>query len=262
MSLHLLYDGAVSVHFDEAKHVYRVDNEVVENASSVLDIMSKPMLLDWAGKEAIKAFKQASGKYGVAGRKEQDDAARAHREVRNAAARTGSSAHSWIERYILEQITGQLQLLKDPSDKKACSITKKFVAWAKQSSIEWLACERVVYSKKYGYVGTCDALCKLDGKLIALDFKTGSGVYTEAILQITAYLAALCEELAEYKEAERAILHIPASGTKVYWFDEQRMKDMTGSSRDEDLAAFLYLLGVLRWKQKNSDYWRWKKGLR
>jgi hypothetical protein len=56
----------------------------------------------------------------------------------------------------------------------------------------FLAAEQTVYSRRYGYAGTFDAIATLPGSggTVLLDVKTGNRVYPEACLQLAAYAAA------------------------------------------------------------------------
>jgi hypothetical protein len=54
----------------------------------------------------------------------------------------------------------------------------------------FLLAERTVFSRRYGYAGTLDAICVLGNRVTLLDVKTGRGVYPEACLQLAAYTHA------------------------------------------------------------------------
>jgi hypothetical protein len=55
----------------------------------------------------------------------------------------------------------------------------------------FLLAERTVYSRRYGYAGTFDAIATLPGHgMVLLDVKTGNRVYPEVCLQLAAYAAA------------------------------------------------------------------------
>jgi hypothetical protein len=64
----------------------------------------------------------------------------------------------------------------------------RFVA---QRKPVFLLAERTVYSRRYGYAGTFDAIATLPGLgVVLLDVKTGNRVYPEVCLQLAAYAAA------------------------------------------------------------------------
>jgi hypothetical protein len=87
----------------------------------------------------------------------------------------------------------------------------------------FLAAERTVYSRRYGYAGTFDTLATLPGHgLTLLDVKTGNRVYPEVCLQLAAYAAAdfigqpdtTTEELLPAIEAG-AVLHLQPGGYQL-----------------------------------------------
>ena len=62
----------------------------------------------------------------------------------------------------------------------------------KPQSIAW---DVPVFSEKYGYAGTIDYVCTIDGKTYIVDFKTSKQVWPEYELQVSAYKKPI--ELAE-----------------------------------------------------------------
>jgi hypothetical protein len=57
-------------------------------------------------------------------------------------------------------------------------------------------------SEKYGYGGTIDFLCYLDGVLTLVDFKTSKAIYDEMLLQLCAYVKLLQENGYDIKQAK------------------------------------------------------------
>jgi hypothetical protein len=80
-----------------------------------------------------------------------------------------------------------------------------------------------VYSRRYGYAGTFDAIATLPGLgLVLLDVKTGRRVYPEACLQLAAYAA--CEFVGDPDGRTEhpmpqvdtgAVLHLQPSGYRL-----------------------------------------------
>ena len=108
----------------------------------------------------------------------------------------------------------------------------------------WLASEQTVFSRRYGYAGTLDAIATLGGRVTLLDVKTGRGVYPEACLQLAAYAHA---DFAGHPDAtsERplppiaaaAVLHLRPGGYQL-------VPVPVGQAV---LEAFLAALAVFRW---------------
>lgn len=64
-----------------------------------------------------------------------------------------------------------------------------FSLWHKEAKPEFLDCEFAVWGD--GYAGSVDLLCKIDGQLFLIDFKTSQYVWPSMELQVSAYKHAL-----------------------------------------------------------------------
>ena len=133
-----------------------------------------------------------------------EEAVTQHRKKKEDAADTGKLVHNWIETYIKNKIAnGELPVY--PQDEKAMNGIIAFLKWEADNKVQWLESEKIVYSKKYQYVGTADAIAIINGVKYLVDFKTGKSVYSEAHLQVSGYIQAYNEELGEILEG--LILH-------------------------------------------------------
>lgn len=63
--------------------------------------------------------------------------------------------------------------------------------------------EHITYSEEFEFAGTIDFICRLDGVLTIMDWKTGNQVGNKESLQINAYMQAIGAKQAK-------IIHIPA----------------------------------------------------
>lgn len=74
---------------------------------------------------------------------------------------------------------------------------RAYVRWQRQYEFQPIANELLVYSLKYSYAGTLDAIgwINIKGKrnLIIADWKTGERIWQEYVLQVAAYAVALKE---------------------------------------------------------------------
>ena len=108
----------------------------------------------------------------------------------------------------------------------------------KGKDLKIVSLERKVYSKKYNYTGTTDALFKDNNdNYVMYDWKTSSGIYHGYLLQITGYAMALEEELGILIK-KGVIANFPKKGkTKLCEFD------IDSTMRDNFLACLkLYLM--------------------
>ena len=89
------------------------------------------------------------------------------------------------------------------------SIIEGFQAWFRDSDLQILASELMVYHPAYKYAGTIDLVCRHAGtaELVVIDVKTG-GVFDEAAMQVSAYATAL-EYLTNDPVSEAWVLQLP-----------------------------------------------------
>lgn len=125
------------------------------------------------------------------------EASKQHAKVKEEAADTGKQIHSLISRWIMGE-----KKIKIPDDPKIRSGFTAFMEYQAKMKVKWLESERIVYSKKYGYVGTADAIGKIGKDLILFDFKSSKpstmspdGIYPEHAVQTAGYQIAWEEEM-------------------------------------------------------------------
>lgn len=130
--------------------------------------------------------------------------------VLRKAGDRGTLVHQAIEQYGL---TGTAPNPQDfePEDRKRIQGVAK---WLLDVEPEFVVQEVRTASLNHRYVGTFDALCRIDGELWLLDWKTSKRVYPDQHFpQLCAYLEA--EKEAGYPDGEpvkSGIVHIPESG--------------------------------------------------
>jgi hypothetical protein len=119
------------------------------------------------------------------------EARRRSDEERDRAADFGTQAHALIEATIRGE-RPEVPPALEP-------VMTSFEAWRHEAGLEVHMAETLVYSARYRYAGTMDALAYRRGPgdasptLVALDWKTGNGLYPEYALQVAAYARALTE---------------------------------------------------------------------
>ncbi len=142
------------------------ENEKLASVSTVLGIVNKPGLVNWA---------VGLAKQGVD-----------HIEERDKAAELGTSLHKAIQSYLEEEIISPAGL-----GMITLGQLTRWIEWYKDSGITITATEKMVYHPVFKYAGTLDALGRdNDGKLVVLDWKSG-GLWPEMALQLAAYGKAL-----------------------------------------------------------------------
>lgn len=191
-----LYGDEVKLDFDSAAHAYRWNGDFIPGVTTILKILDKPALVQWAANCAVEYITNGYVARLEAGEMPDQtsflslcqEAKTAHRRLSRAATDIGSSVHTFAESYLADPKT------PPPADPQAAKGASALIEWANTHTIEPIHVERMVFSKKHFYAGTVDFFGHIDGELCVLDFKTSSGLYLEMLLQLAAYAVALEEE--------------------------------------------------------------------
>jgi hypothetical protein len=196
-----LYGGDVHLEFDDKAHAYfwREKGLPVAGVTSILSVLNKPALVQWAANCAAEYIANAY----VAARENGgeleptaflslcQEAKTAHRKLSSEATDIGSAVHAFAEKVLIDRRASL------PSDEKAAKGCAAFLDWFHAHKVEPIHVERMVFSRRWYYAGTVDMFGRLDDELCVLDFKSSSGLYLEMILQLAAYSVALEEETGE-----------------------------------------------------------------
>ena len=137
-------------------------------------------------------------------------------DAMDIAANFGIEAHAIIERMAMNDVNQRwesgLDLRPFRNDVESIeygSIVEGFQAWFRDSDLQILASELMVYHPAYKYAGTIDLVCRHEGTadLVVIDVKTG-GVFDEAAMQVSAYATAL-KYLTNDPVSEAWVLQLP-----------------------------------------------------
>ena len=229
--------------FDEKKHLYKLNGQAMTGVTTVLGVIAKPMLIQWAATEATKyvASKWMPDTIYRQSEIEEilDEAKVAHRKKKEEAGEKGTDIHAEVERLIKEAIlrtSGQIEGYQGELEQ-----IRHFVKWAKDNEVVFRGSEEKIYSKEWFMGGTCDFLCEIGGELWLGDIKTGSGIYPEHFFQCAAY-QKMYEEMGLQKNFKgNLILNLRKDGT----FEEKR-----SISNEDNLLAFQSALNLYRVQQK------------
>jgi hypothetical protein len=244
--------------FNEKAHRYTLDGKPLTGVTTVLSIISKPALIQWAANMAV-GYIEERFKNIIFPSKETDgiehvdcsykelfellkEAKTAHRRKKEEAADTGTLAHKWIE----DWINGK----NPPSDPLIDHMTCNFVKWAEENEVEFIEAEKKVYSRVHWYAGTLDFLCKINGRTYLGDLKTSSGIYDDYFFQTSAYQLALQELEPDLKIDGHVIINCTKEGkfNKKFSFDYEK-----------NIPVFLGALTIYRRKGELEKANPWKK---
>ena len=266
----VIYDGKYEVSRDTSHKYSILDTESGStlypvNVTAATGMVAKPFLVPWATKLGVDVgiASVKSGIYGTAGGSSSIDEiykrAQLHRKlVVKVSTDRGSMLHAVLESHIEGQMNG-VEITGDPKDNVVQGVLGNFITWYKQfKKVDWEATERCLFHEELGYIGTTDVLMQVDGESYILDFKTGSRVYPDHALQLSAYAEADFQENGYRRE--RLIIHFDGKKSeKMTVFHEKDLEKLTGGEHLDDYRAFKSALGLYRWKMKGKSRWELSK---
>ena len=153
----------------------------------------------------------------------------------NDAKNRGTTVHSIVEAY---KNGHPIDLDSIPTQFRGYA--KGFNKWVNDNKVEVVSKEKTVFSHKYGYAGTYDLVCKLNGTddIWLIDVKTGKAIYDEVELQLSAYKQALSEE------------GINVTRMGVILLTEDGDPEWKEKTEKYDIGSFLNAKGLWEWKNK------------
>lgn len=172
----------------KAHTIYRLANgDRVPGVTTICGVLAKPALIEWANRIGLE---------GIEMRRYVDD-----------KADIGTLAHDMV-------ICSLMGEEADTSDYSANQIEQarqafnSFSNWYKSHDVTLIDAEKELVSEEFKFGGKFDCYAKIDGVLTLLDFKTGSGIYPEHLIQVAGgYGILFNENLLQYGEVR--ILNIP-----------------------------------------------------
>jgi hypothetical protein len=198
-----LYNGAVNIEFDPDKHFYHVvgTNAKPDGVTTILGLIPK-YLLPWVARTTAD-YIQAGILARLAGEGAVettflaslcDEAKKEHTRKRDAAGDIGLLVHGFAEEVICGvEVDDEFWEVTPEEAHPGCLAFLQW--WNSVKPLENVESERIVFSRKLFYCGTCDLFATINGKPTVVDFKTGSGFYEDQPLQLAAYATAIEEEL-------------------------------------------------------------------
>lgn len=225
--------------FDAKEHIHTLDGKPLMGVTTVLKVISKPALIQWAANMAV-AHIIANALSGTKKTENNEDfaylvteslleeARTAHRKKKESAGDWGTNVHKAIEEWIKEGKEPELDIM-------GITVFQKFIDWVKENKVEFLESEKHVWSKDLWIGGIVDLVIKIDGKKYIGDIKTSSGIYDEAFFQMGAYNLCL-EEMGEHKDVEGYIV--------INLRKDGKMELKQAVDMETNKQAFKYALGL------------------
>ncbi|MFB7114057.1 hypothetical protein [Streptomyces sp. NPDC056291] len=190
----------------------------VPGVTSVVGQLPKDFLTFWAAKEAAEA---AVNNWDIVSKLCERDPKgaidylkNAHRRKSKEASDLGSACHDVFERLARGEVISDRSLHIDLKP-----FVRHFREFLDEVQPEFVYLEETVWHDTLGAAGSFDAIARVDGDLVVLDWKTSKSVYDSVALQLSAYRYADRIILAETGEsvpmpelAGGAVLHVRPEG--------------------------------------------------
>ena len=242
--------------FQEDGHKYFFDGKPLTGITTILKVLAKPALIQWAANMAVSHLALVGTPYYgpnndlidhyIVNGEQFNEAKVAHRKKKEEAGEIGTDVHSQIEEIIKSSIkyTGGVvhEIIKIALNQvESNEQLKHFVDWAIKNKVKFLVSEVRIYSKEYWLGGTCDFVCEIGKDVWIGDIKTGSGIYPEHFFQTAGY-QLLFKEMGLYPKIKG---HLILNLKKDFSFEEKR-----SISNEENRDAFLAALKLYRVMEK------------
>lgn len=217
--------------------------------TSAVNMLPKPFLQFWAAKSVAEfAVKNAGTLVQMVLDRDHDPVAavdwlkNAPRRDTGKAADMGTAVHDLVERIARGEDVG-------PIHPDYQGFVKGFREFLDRHQPEFLLMEETVWSEAHGYAGTFDAIARIHGETVVLDYKTTrSGVHAEVALQMAAY------RYADYIiRADGGRVPIPTlDGAAVLHLRPEEWSLVPVRADEEVHEAFLHLLATVNWERELS----------
>lgn len=246
-----LYKEKITIDFYEGKHSYVIRETgkrplSVTACTGIID-KSRPLII-WATRLAETHLCECLKNGVQITEKEIAEAINKHSVRKKEAADIGTQVHEWAESWIKTKIKDRKDLAL-PADEKVLNGAIAFMKWVEEYKVKFIASEKIVYSKKYDYVGIMDCKFTMGTEkhkiLHCGDFKTSKAIYNEYRYQVAAYQGADEEESGEVYGTKWIIKFDKVMG-------EFEAKEF--SEHNQDFETFLACLAIKRREKELTVY--------
>lgn len=188
----------IIVKFDEEAHKYYVNGKECFSATTIIKQgLVAPGLERWKTVTPMIEFRKNLNMALDNG--EQLDRVKLERlykksmnhtnDIGEDAALVGSVVHKLVEDFL------KGKKIPEQHDPAVINCFNLFLNWWNSCNYTVVEIEKVIFSRKHGYVGTLDLIVKTDkGEFVLIDLKTSNQIVFGYVLQINAYKQAWEEE--------------------------------------------------------------------
>jgi len=226
--------------FDPKTHTYTLDGKPMTGCTTILGVLAKPALIQWAANEAVNHIKKWLENPSTTKVTYEtvmsilEEARTAHAKFRDKRAKEGTDTHSLIEEWVklcIKEHEG-----KPLATWRADTNIKPFVEWAQKEEVTFLASEARFYSKSLFVAGTADLLFEKKGQRFVGDVKNKKKIYgRESYFQCAGY-QIMAQEMGEK----------PFDGYCIIRVWEDQIETLWGYDVEGDMEAFRACVTIYR----------------
>jgi hypothetical protein len=213
--------------------------------TSIIGMLPKEFLGYWRANEAAKC---AVRNVGALVTLAMNDEAGAIDFVKGAAGRytkeraqIGSDAHDVFERMARGENVRRVHPDIEP-------YRAHFAEFLDKVQPEFIRMEDIAWSDTHAYAGSFDALCRIEGEVVMLDYKTSKATYPDVSLQLSAYSYA--DKIVDPDGNEFPMPTIDAGAVLHVTQDQWALKPVEVS--EDVFSVFLALRQVFDWERERS----------
>jgi len=225
-------------------YVNRESRQAVPGVTSIIDVLGKPFLTNWAAKTAAEAAVDNLPAVTLMAETDRQAAIDfikgAHRRYSRKRAEIGSRAHDMFERMIRgESVT---------PDRDLVPYYQHFSEFLDVVQPELIRAEDVAWSDTHSYAGSFDALLRVDGLTVIADWKTSRNAYPQVSLQMAAYGHA--ETLIDPDGNTDPMPHV--DGAFVLHITDEKWEWRPVDYGPEVFSVFLALREAFEWQRETA----------
>jgi len=221
--------GKHTIFFEPGEHKFTDERgNSVNSVTKFTGVIDKSQQLIWWAVKLMKNFLldiiEAGGSISQA---HLEEAYKLHSVKKKEAGDIGTAIHELVSKWIKKE------KYDIPDDDRVRNGFNAFLEFQRQQKIKWLVSEEIVgylADEKILFAGIADAVAKINGKLVLVDFKSSNGLYDEHYFQTAAYQMAW-EQMHKKKIAYRLLAR--------FGKDDGSFEFMELHENDRDKKAFL-----------------------
>jgi len=187
-------------------HIYKYEGKEYPSVTTIIKLISNnDDLMNWAN---FMGFKRKNIK-----------------DILEKSSEFGSSVHLYLQKFLENEPLNYDEIENSINRHSVPKVIDEFKKFISDYNYETIFTEKVLISPTLGFAGTCDWLCKLDGLVTLVDFKTSKTYHDTMFLQLGGYNKLLLEKGIEIDRA--MIINVSENGCKPHSISRKKLDDFS-----------------------------------